>query len=125
MFNLTYRYGGTGPVMTDNVVLDLHRMNKIIEINEEYAYAVVEPGVSFFDLYNEIQERGLNLWPSVPAVGWGSVLGNTLDRGFGYTPQGEHSQAQCGLEVVLPNGEVLRTGMGAMKNSTLASLYKG
>jgi hypothetical protein len=61
-------------------------MNKIIEVNEEYGYAIVEPGV-FFDLYEEIQRRGLNLWLSVPAIGWGSVLGNTMDRGFGYTPK--------------------------------------
>ncbi|KAJ5701612.1 FAD-linked oxidase-like protein, partial [Penicillium malachiteum] len=66
----------------------------------------------------------LEFWPSVSAIGWGSVLGNTLDRGFGYTPLGEHSQAQCGLEVVLPNGDLLRTGMGAMKASSLFPLYK-
>jgi len=74
------------------VILDLHRMKKIIEVNEEYAYAIVEPGVSFFDLYNYVQEKKLKLWPSVPAIGWGSVLGNTLERGFGYTPNWEHSQ---------------------------------
>jgi FAD/FMN-containing dehydrogenase len=100
-------------------------MNKIIEVNAEYGYAVVEPGVSFFDLYEEIQRRGLDLWPSCPAIGWGSVIGNTLDRGFGYTPNGEHPQSQCGLEVVLPNGDLLRTGMGAMKDSSLFALYKG
>lgn len=100
-------------------------MNTIAEINEEYGYAIVEPGVSFFDLYDEIQRRGLNLWPSVPAIGWGSVLGNTTDRGFGYTPLGNHAEAQCGMEVVLPSGEMLRTGMGAMEGSQLFALYKG
>ncbi|KAK3332832.1 hypothetical protein B0T19DRAFT_368105 [Cercophora scortea] len=100
-------------------------MNKIVEVNEEYGYAIVEPGVSFFDLYEEIQRQGLNLWPSVPAIGWGSVVGNTLDRGFGYTPNGEHSQSQCGMEVVLPNGELLRTGSGAMKDNKTFPLYKG
>jgi 4-cresol dehydrogenase (hydroxylating) len=100
-------------------------MNTIVEVNEEYGYAIVEPGVSFFDLYEEIQRQGLNLWPSVPAIGWGSVLGNTMDRGFGYTPNGEHSQSQCGMEVVLPNGELLRTGMGAMKDNKTFALYKG
>ncbi|KAE8323154.1 hypothetical protein BDV39DRAFT_196138 [Aspergillus sergii] len=118
-------YGGSSAVVKDSVVLDLHRMKKIIEVNEEYGYAVVEPGVSFFDIYEEIQRRGLNLWPSVPAIGWGSVLGNTMDRGFGYTPNGEHSQSQCGLEVVLPTGTLLRTGMGAMKDNKAFALYKG
>lgn len=89
-------------MVSGSVVLDLHRMKKIIEINEEYAYAIVEPGVSFFDLYEAIKERGLGLWPSLPSLGWGSIVGNTLDRGFGYTPEGEHAQMQCGMEVVLP-----------------------
>ncbi|KAL4898598.1 hypothetical protein BDV59DRAFT_206904 [Aspergillus ambiguus] len=105
-------YGGSSAVVKASVILDLHRINKIIEITEEYAYAIVEPGV-------------LNIWASVPAIGWGSVLGNTLDRGFGYTPNGEHSQSQCGMEVVLPNGDLLRTGMGAMKDNKTFPLYKG
>ncbi len=111
--------------MKGSVILDLHRMNKIVEINEEYAYVIVEPGVTFFDLYEEIKRRGLGLWPSTPSLGWGSILGNTLERGFGYTPDGEHSQSQCGMEVVLPDGEVVRTGMGAMMGSSMFPLFKG
>jgi hypothetical protein len=38
---------------------------------------------------------------------------------------GNHAEAQCGMEVVLPNGELLRTGMGAMEGSELFALYKG
>ena len=119
------RYGGAAPVVQGSVVLDLHRMKRIIEINEEFAYAIVEPGVTFFDLYEAVRERGLKLWPSVPSISWGSVLGNTLDRGFGYTPEGEHSQMQCGMEVILPNGELIRTGMGAMEGNKCFALYKG
>lgn len=120
----TNSYGGTAGVLSSSVTMDLQRMNQIIEVNEELAYAIVEPGVSFFDLYEEVTRRKLKLWPSVPAIGWGSVLGNTMDRGFGYTPDGDHTTAQCGMEVVLPNGEVMRTGMGAMTNSKLFPLYK-
>jgi 4-cresol dehydrogenase (hydroxylating) len=119
------RYGGSSCVVEDSVVLDLHRMNKIIELNEEYGFAIVEPGVSFVDLYEEIQQNGLNLWPSPPAIGWGSVIGNTLDRGFGYTSNGVHTESQCGMEVVLPNGDLLRTGMGAMADNSTFALYRG
>ena len=106
-------------------MLDLQRMKKVIEVNEEYAYAIIEPGVSFFDLHDYIKERNLKLWISCPAIGWGSVVGNTTERGFGYTAYGEHSQAQCGMEIVLPNGEILRSGMGALENSDMWALFKG
>ncbi|KAF5722423.1 vanillyl-alcohol oxidase [Fusarium mundagurra] len=117
-------YGGSAPAVAGSVVLDLHRMNRIVEVNEADSYAIVEPGVSFFDLYEEIKRRDLALWPSCAAIGWGSVVGNTLDHGFGYTPDGVHTEAQCGMEVVLPTGELLRTGMGAMADSRLFPLYK-
>ncbi|KAF5603252.1 lignostilbene alpha-beta-dioxygenase [Fusarium pseudocircinatum] len=117
-------YGGSAPAVAGSVALDLHRMNRIVEVNEADAYAIVEPGVSFFDLYEEIKRRDLALWPSCAAIGWGSVVGNTLDHGFGYTPNGVHTEAQCGMEVVLPTSELLRTGMGAMTDSRLFPLYK-
>lgn len=100
-------------------------MDRIIELNEQFAYAILEPGVSFLDLYDAIQKRGLKLWMSAPGIGWGSVLGNCLDRGYGHGVTGEHSQNQCGLEVVTPTGEILRSGMGAMSDSKLWPLHKG
>jgi len=120
--NLTY--GGAAPRLAGTVTLDLKRMNRILEVNEKLAYALVEPGVSYFDLYKYIQDRGLKLWLDVPSPGWGSVLGNTLERGIGYTPYGDHFMMQCGMEVVLADGDVLRTGMGSMANSNAWQLFK-
>jgi 4-cresol dehydrogenase (hydroxylating) len=112
-------YGGSAPTYSGSVVIDLKRMNRIIEVNERNASALVEPGVSYFDLYNYIEERGLKLWLDVPDPGWGSPIGNSLDRGGGYTmPQYRfHFEAHCGMEVVLPTGELMRTGQGAMPGS--------
>jgi 4-cresol dehydrogenase (hydroxylating) len=107
-------YGGGAPRVRGSVVVSLRRMNRILEVNEELAYAVVEPGVSFFDLCAELRRRGSALWASIPDLGWGSVVGNTLDHGFGYLPDGDHAANQCGMEVVLADGSVLRTGMGAL-----------
>ena len=109
-------YGGSAPVHSGSVVLDLKRMNKILDVSEDQAYALVEPGVSYFDLYRHIRERNLKLWIDCPDPGWGSVIGNALDRGAGRTPlpYRDHFGAHCGMEVVLANGEVVRTGMGAL-----------
>jgi 4-cresol dehydrogenase (hydroxylating) flavoprotein subunit len=117
-------YGGAAPRMPGTVVLDLKRMNRILEVNAESGYALVEPGVSYFDLYAYLQEKNIKLWLDVPDPGWGSVLGNALERGVGYTPYGDHFMMQCGMEVVLPNGELLRTGMGAMPGSNTWQLFK-
>lgn len=110
-------YGGAAPRTRGMMTLDLKRMNRIIEVNEKHGYALVEPGVSYFDLYRYIQEKGYKLWLDVPSPGWSSVLANTLEHGAGYTPYGDHYAQQCGMEVVLPDGDVLRTGMGAMPNT--------
>jgi 4-cresol dehydrogenase (hydroxylating) flavoprotein subunit len=113
-----FAYGGAAPRLTGSVVLDLQRMNRIIEVNETLAYALVEPGVSYFDLYAYLRNNGHRLWVDPPAAGWGSVIGNTLERGFGYTSYGDHAANQCGMEIVLANGDVVRTGMGAIDIGT-------
>jgi 4-cresol dehydrogenase (hydroxylating) len=119
-----FAYGGAAPRLTGSVVLDLQRMNRILEVNETLAYALVEPGVSYFDLYAHLRDKGYKLWVDPPAAGWGSVVGNTLERGFGYTDYGDHAATQCGMEVVLANGEVLRTGMGGIEIGTAWQLYQ-
>lgn len=109
-------YGGAAPNLSGSVVVDLKRMNRIIEVDDKRHYAIVEPGVSYFDLYRYIRERNLKVWIDCPDPGWGSVTGNALDHGVGWTwgQYRDHFAAHCGLEVVLPDGELLRTGMGAM-----------
>jgi (+)-pinoresinol hydroxylase len=119
-------YGGSAPVLSGSVVLDLKRMNRILEVNENNAYALVEPGVTYFDLYRYIQEKGLKLWIDVPDPGWGSPVGNSLDRGGGYlmAQYRNHFDSHCGMEIVLANGEIIRTGMGAMPGAKTWQEYK-
>jgi 4-cresol dehydrogenase (hydroxylating) flavoprotein subunit len=118
-----FGYGGAAPVMKDAVVLDLSRMKKI-EVDAENGTVLVEPGVGFFDLYDHLQNNKIPLWLSVPGNSWGSVAGNALDRGVGYTSYGDHASRICGLEVVLPEGDIVRTGMGAMAGSKTWNLYR-
>lgn len=119
-------YGGSAPNHSGSVVLDLKRMSRIIEVSESNHYAIVEPGVSYFDLYNYIRERGLKVWLDVPDPGWGSVMGNALDHGVGHTLSRfrNHFDSHCGMEVVLANGELVRTGMGALPGSQTWAQFK-
>jgi len=118
-------YGGAAPRMPGTLVLDLKRMNRILEVNEKQAYAVVEPGVSYKDLYAHLKRIGSRLWIDCAAPGWGSVLGNLLDRGVGYTPMGEHFlQQQCGMQVVLSDGTVIDTGLGGQAGDLAKYAYR-
>jgi (+)-pinoresinol hydroxylase len=121
-----FGYGGPAPNLSGTVVIDLKRMNKVIEVDDKRHFCIVEPGVSYLDLYRHIQERGLKVWIDCPDPGWGSPVGNALDHGVGYTPgiHRDHFGAHCGMEVVLANGEVMRTGMGAMPGSKTWGEYR-
>ncbi len=119
-------YGGSSPVLSGSVVLDLKRLNRVIEVDDKRHFAIVEPGVAYFDLYRYIEERGLNVMIDCPDPGWGSVVGNSLDHGVGYTwgTYRDHFHSHCGMEVVLPNGELMRTGMGALPDSNTWAEYR-
>lgn len=109
-------YGGGAPRVSGSFTMSLRRMNRVLEVDEDNCVALVEPGVRFFDLYDHLRKIGSKLWMSVPDLGGGSVIGNALEHGVGYTPLGDHFGQHCGMEVVLPNGDLLRTGMGGMGN---------
>ncbi len=116
-------YGGAAPILSGSVMVDLRRMNRVLEVNEAHTYCLVEAGVSYFDLAQYIRDRKLNLWPDLPNPGWGSPVGNALDRGVGRMRYRDHIGSQAGIEAVLPNGELVRTGMGSLPNSPLWHLH--
>ncbi|HRV77130.1 MAG TPA: FAD-binding oxidoreductase [Thauera sp.] len=93
------------------MVMILERMNRILEVNEELAYAVIEPGVTYEQFNAHLAEHGHKLWiDCIDGTAQGSVIGNAIERGVGETPYGDHFGNLCGLEVVLADGEVVRTG---------------
>ncbi len=119
-------YGGPAPRLNGSVLVSLRKMNRVLEIDEECAYAVVEPGVRWFDLYDAIQSGGHKLWVSIADLGWGSVIGN-------YARQRRHVlsltattwSVSAAWRSCSPNGELVRTGMGAMLDNNGAwHVYK-
>ncbi|NKJ43090.1 FAD-binding oxidoreductase [Novosphingobium sp. SG720] len=118
-------YGCATPASSGQMILDLKRMNRIIAIDADLGTALVEPGVTYQDLHDYLVAHDLPFWIDVPTVGpIVSPLGNTLERGVGYTPYGDHFFMQCGMEVVLADGTLVRTGMGSVKNSTTWQAFK-
>jgi 4-cresol dehydrogenase (hydroxylating) flavoprotein subunit len=105
--------GSRVPPQDNSVILDLGRLNQIVDYNEKLAYITVEPGVTFRQVYEYLQAVKSKLFVSV--IGGSpeaSVIGNTVERGDGCGPYGDRFAYVCGLEVVLPTGECIHTGFG-------------
>lgn len=120
-----FGYGSAAPGQRGQVVLDLKKMNKIIHIDAELGTALVEPGVTYQQLYDYLEDNNIPLMLSFPAPSAiASPMGNTMDRGVGYTPYGEHFLMQCGMELVLANGDIYRTGMGGVEGNNAWQVFK-
>ena len=95
------------------IVIDMKRMNNIIEINEFSKYALIEAGVTTGQLLSYLNNNYPNLQPPVPdAPPSATVAGNVLIHGSGYLSQkyGDHGALINGLEVILPNGDICKLG---------------
>ncbi len=120
--------GGLGatppPESGDIVMLDLKRMNRILEVNAPSAYALVEPGVTYAQMQKYLADNNIPFWVDVDKNSSHSIADSIGAREFGYTPYGDHLLMQCGMEVLLANGTLVRTGMGAMPGSNTWQLFK-
>jgi 4-cresol dehydrogenase (hydroxylating) len=118
-------YGDAAPTQEHQIVIDLSRMNKIIEVNEESCYAVIEPGVTQGALATKLKLHHPTLWMDATGAGEScSIVGNFSDRGFGHTRYSDHYVSAAQLQVVLGTGEVIETGFGSYPNAHAAHTYK-
>lgn len=117
-------YGSRAPI-GDGVLLDLGRLNRILDFDEELAYVTLEPGVTQRQLHEFLRERNSQLWMDATGASPDcSIIGNTLERGFGHTPMGDHCGNACGFEVVLPQGEVFETGFSRFPGARTGPLSR-
>jgi 4-cresol dehydrogenase (hydroxylating) len=117
-------YGSRVPT-ADGVSLDLGRLNRILDFDEDLAYVTIEPGVTQGQLYDFLQQRKSRLW--MDATGASpecSIIGNTMERGFGHTPMGDHCGNVCGFEVVLPTGEVVDSGFSRFSGAKAGAVSR-
>lgn len=118
-------YGDRVPSVGGSVILELRRMARILDYNEDLAYVTLEPGVTQQQLYDYLLERDSRLWMDCTGSYTGhSVIGNIAERGSGHTAYADHFAFVGGMEVVLPNGEILRTGFGRFENAKAAGIYR-
>ena len=106
--------GITIPTAENSIIIDLKRLDRIIEIDEESMTATIEPAVSFGRLDTEARKQGLK---TVCKVGGytGSLIANFVSANMRpYNARYGWTDPVVSLEVVLPNGELLRTGSQAV-----------
>lgn len=121
--------GGTIPIQ-GGIVLSLTRMIEIREIGTINMAAVVQPGVVTAKLQAEVAKKGLYYPPDPASLKVTTIGGNVAMNAGGphALKYGVTSDYVMGLEVVLPSGQVIRTGGKAIKNVTgynLTQLFVG
>ena len=98
------------------VVVDTRRIDRIREINEEDMYVTVECGVTWQHLYETLKARGLRTLFYGTGSGVYATVGGTLSQNavnYGSARYGTSADAVLGLEVVLADGSLLKTGSAA------------
>ena len=117
--------GGCVPVQ-GGIVLSLERMNRILEVNRADFVAVVQPGVVTADLQHRVEKRGLYYPPDPASRGDCSLGGNIVTNAGGprCLKYGVTRDYVLGLEIVTPQGEVVRLGSRTHKNKTGFDLHR-
>ena len=103
--------GGATPV-PGGVVIDLNRMRRIVRVDVENGYAVVEPGVVNLRITHAAAPAGFHYAPDPSSQKACTIGGNVAENAGGphCLKYGMTTDHILGLEVVLPDGEVIRLG---------------
>jgi len=111
--------GGSVPAF-GGVVLTLEKMGRILEIDQENLMATVEPGVITGDIHREVEALGLFYPPDPASLDSCSIGGNIAENAGGprAIKYGVTRNYVCGLEAVLPSGEIVTMGGKFVKNVT-------
>ena len=118
------RGSGTGLVgsavpIYGGILINISRMNRILEIDQENLTVTVEPGVLLMDIASSVEEHGL-FYPPDPGEKSATIGGNisTNAGGMRAVKYGVTRDYVLGLELVMPDGEIIKAGSKVVKNSS-------
>lgn len=122
---MNWGLGSSVPAVDGCVVLDLSQLNNIVNWNEDLGCITIQPGVTQQQIVDFLKEQKsqyfLGCTGSSP---FSSVLGNVLERGDCSGANADRFANATDFEVVLPTGEIVKTGLSAYSNAKSAGLYK-
>ncbi|MBL8513343.1 MAG: FAD-binding oxidoreductase [Betaproteobacteria bacterium] len=110
------------------LVFDLSALNRIIQINTQDRYVVVEAGVTWAALDKALEAHGLRTPYWGPLSGLQSTVGGALSQGsvfFGSSQHGSAGDSVLGVEVVRADGEIVKTGSASAGNAPAFLRYFG
>jgi glycolate oxidase len=126
-FKVYVRGGGTSAggggiaFMENSIIIDMTRMNKILELDEDNMSVTVQAGVLWSNLNSELATKGYRIPFWGPESAYGATIGGSLALASmssqGVTEAGGTYDQVITLEVVLPSGEIIRTGSDALPNA--------
>ena len=107
------------PAVEHSIMIDTSRMNRILEINDEDMFVTVEPGITWAEMTTALNAKGLRtpFWgpfSGLKATVGGSMSQNSVSLGSGTF--GISADSVLSFEVILPGGEIIRTGSNAVAN---------
>ena len=114
-------FGGSKPVGDSGILLDMKRMDNIINMDRENLIITVEAGISWGKVNEYLSQFGLYTGCMGPGSGMTASIGGGISHhsvgGGGCAKYGACTNQLVSLEVVLPNGEIIETGSQANKFS--------
>lgn len=103
-------YGDMTPAQANQLIINLSFLNQILDYDPRGGTIVVQPGVTQQQLSDFLIGQGGEFWADMTGASpSSSIIGNTIDGGFGHTPLGNHRKHILSVEVLLENGQILKT----------------
>lgn len=109
------------PTRADSILVDTGRLNRIVELNETDMYVSVEPGITWAELWQALKAKGLRTSFWGPFSGIKATVGGSMSQNSASLGSGNHgvsADAVLAFDIVLANGEILKTGSSAARNGT-------
>ena len=118
-------YGSKVPWKSGSAVISLHKINRIIDYNEELQYLTIEAGVTFQQVHSFLKKNGDNFRNTmIGSSPHASIVGNIIEKGVGTGLYGNRYTSCCNFEVILPNGDLINTGFGEISSCLAKNIYK-
>lgn len=112
---------GYVPQTTNTIIVDMARMNRVLEINQHDMYVTVESGCTWKSLYEALLETGFRTpcWGTLSGI-FATVGGGASQNGifWGSGQFGAIADSILSMEVVLADGSIIQTGAASQVNST-------